>query len=199
MVGFAGWHLPLQFSGVLDEHRAVRERVGLFDVSHMGEAAVRGKGALEFLQRVTCNDLSPLAPGRAQYTALTTLEGTFVDDLLVYVLEDGNYLLVTNAANNAKDLAWLQAQSAGFDVTVEDHSDRWAQLAVQGPAAAETLQPLASSTLSGLKWLRDLRTVVLRPRDLGCVARIRSSARPGSRRTRGARHAAPRGQAGALR
>jgi aminomethyltransferase len=86
MVDFAGWHLPVQYSGVMEEHRAVRSKAGLFDVSHMGEVTVRGPQALDYLQHVTCNDVSRLAPGRAQYTALTTPEGGFVDDLLIYML-----------------------------------------------------------------------------------------------------------------
>jgi aminomethyltransferase len=160
MVDFAGWRLPVQFSGLLDEHEAVRQRVGLFDVSHMGEAGVRGKGSLDFLQHVTCNDVSRLKPGRAQYTALTTPQGTFVDDLLLYMLDENDYLLVINAGNTPKDLDCLRSQSAAFDVEVEDASDEWAQLALQGPRAVEVLQPLVSPTLSGLRSFRFLRTEV---------------------------------------
>jgi aminomethyltransferase len=154
MVPFAGWHLPVQFTGVIDEHVAVRTRVGLFDVSHMGEASVRGRDALDFLQGVTCNDVARLRPGRAQYNALTTPQGTFVDDLLIYRLDDEAFLLVINAANTAKDLDWLLAHAAGRDVAVEDASARWAQLAVQGPNALDTLQPLVASALADLKSFR---------------------------------------------
>lgn len=160
MIGFAGWHLPVQFSGVIQEHEAVRSGAGLFDVSHMGEASVHGAQAEAFLQRMTCNDLAGLAPGRAQYTALTTPEGTFVDDLLIYRLEQDAFLLVINAANTAKDLEWLQVHADPFDVAVEDVSDRWAQLAVQGPRAEQVLQPLVTNSLRELKYYRFLRADV---------------------------------------
>jgi aminomethyltransferase len=112
MVEFAGWEMPVQYTGVVDEHVAVRQRAGLFDVSHMGEAVVRGRDALALLQRLTCNDVARLAPGRAQYNALTTPRGTFVDDVLIYMLAPGEYLAVLNAGNTAKDLAWLEAHQA---------------------------------------------------------------------------------------
>jgi aminomethyltransferase len=160
MVEFAGWHLPVQFSGVIDEHVAVRTRAGLFDVSHMGEAAVQGDGSLDFLQEVTCNDVARLRPGRAQYNALTTPRGTFVDDLLVYMLDEKDYLLVVNAANTAKDLEWLATHTAEFDVAVENVSAHWAQLAVQGPQALEVLQPLVPESLGGLRYYRFIRTNV---------------------------------------
>ena len=99
IVAFAGWELPIQYSGVLDEHNAVRTRAGLVDVSHMGELRVRGRQALDYLQRVTCNDVARLKVGRVQYNGLTTRKGGFVDDLLVYKLGDEDYLLVVNAAN----------------------------------------------------------------------------------------------------
>jgi aminomethyltransferase len=161
MVAFAGWHLPVQFSGVIDEHVAVRTRVGLFDVSHMGEASVRGRDALDYLQGVTCNDVARLRPGRAQYSALTTPQGTFVDDLLVYRLEDEEFLLVINAANTTKDVDWLTSHAVGRDVIVEDASPRWAQVAVQGPHALDTLQPLVASSLAQLKYFRFMRVDVV--------------------------------------
>ncbi len=160
MVEFAGWHLPLQYSGLLDEHIAVRTRAGLFDVSHMGEASVRGTGALDFLQWVTCNDVGRLARGQAQYNGLTTPHGAFVDDLLVYKLDDCDYLLVLNAANTAKDLDWLKSHAAGFAVTVEDDSERWAQLAVQGPGALAALQPQLSEPLTHVKYYRFIQARV---------------------------------------
>jgi len=160
MVDFAGWNLPVQFSGVIEEHTAVRSAVGMFDVSHMGEVSVRGAAALAFLQYVTCNDVARLRPGRAQYTALTTPEGTFVDDLLVYMLNESDYLLVVNAANTPKDLQWLGTQAGAFDVAVEDRSSSWAQIAVQGPRALETVQPLAGVELGGVKYYRFVETEV---------------------------------------
>jgi aminomethyltransferase len=152
MVPFAGWEMPVQYSGVLDEHTAVRTRAGMFDVSHMGEVEVRGPGALDYLQHVTSNDVSRLTPGRVQYSALTTPKGTFVDDLLVYRMFEGDYLLVINAANTPKDLAWLRTHAQGFDVRVEDVSDRYFQIAVQGPRAQEILQPLTPAVLPGIKY-----------------------------------------------
>jgi aminomethyltransferase len=152
MIAFAGWEMPVQYTSVVSEHLAVRERAGMFDVSHMGEAAVRGPEALAFLQHVTSNDVSKLVPGRVQYTALTTPEGTFVDDLLVYMLGEEDYLLVVNAGNTAKDLDWLRYHAKGLDVAVEDTSSAWAQIALQGPLAAAILQPLTAAGLGSMKY-----------------------------------------------
>jgi len=160
LVEFAGWSMPVQYEGVLAEHTAVRTRAGLFDVSHMGQAAIRGPGALQFLQRVTCNDVSRLAPGRAHYNALTTPGGAFVDDLLVYMLGPGDYLVVLNAANTPKDLAWLGKHAGGFHVEVVDDSDRWALLALQGPRAADILRPLTDAEVSTLRYYGFVRASV---------------------------------------
>ena len=148
MVPFGGWDMPVQYGGVVQEHAAVREGVGVFDVSHMGEFRVTGAGALDFLQRATTNDVSKLKPGRAQYTLLPNDTGGLVDDLYVYMVQAGEYLIVVNAANIAKDFAHLQALTAGFDVELTDESERWALLAVQGPKAEATLQPYAGTDLS---------------------------------------------------
>ena len=150
MVEFAGWHMPLQYTGVLAEHERVRTRVGLFDVSHMGELRVRGPQALECVQHLTCNDVGKLAPGRAQYTALLTTEGGFVDDLLVYQLAPGDYLAVVNASNTAKDFAWCTEHARGHDAQVTDESGAWAQLALQGPRAEAVLAQCTSAPLGGL-------------------------------------------------
>jgi aminomethyltransferase len=152
MVPFAGWDMPVQYTSVLDEHMAVRTKAGLFDVSHMGEVAVRGRGALAFLQHVTSNDVSRLAPGRIQYSALTTPEGTFVDDLLVYKLGEEDYLLVINAGNTPKDVAWIADHARGRDVDVADVSARWCQLALQGPMAESILAPLTKVALPAMKY-----------------------------------------------
>jgi aminomethyltransferase len=160
MVEFAGWHMPVQYTGVIEEHRAVRSHAGLFDVSHMGEASVGGRQALDFLQKVTCNDVARLKPGRAQYTALTTPGGTFVDDLLIYRLDEERYLLVVNAANTAKDLDWLARHAVGFDAVLEDVSERWAQIAVQGPRALDSIQPLAATSLDEIRPFGFVRTEV---------------------------------------
>jgi aminomethyltransferase len=155
MVGFAGFSMPVQYRGVIEEHRAVRSGVGLFDVSHMGEIDVIGRRALEFVQYVSCNDASKLVVGRAQYTGLMTPRGTFVDDLLVHKMADDHYFLVVNAANRAKDYAYLCAQAAAFDqVDVIDRSSGYAQLAIQGPLALGVLQRLTATPLDEIKYYR---------------------------------------------
>jgi len=151
MVPFAGWEMPVQFSSLIEEHLAVRTAAGLFDVSHMGEVTVEGPGALATVQRLTCNDVSRLRDGQAQYTALLTESGTFVDDILVYRRGADRYLLVVNAGNTDKDAAWI-AGHAGPGVRVVNESERWAQIAVQGPASQEILQGLTSVDLRGLAW-----------------------------------------------
>jgi aminomethyltransferase len=160
MVDFAGWQMPVQYTGVLEEHQAVRTRAGLFDVSHMGEVSVRGRGALAFLQHVTCNDVAKLVPGRIQYSALMTAAGTFVDDLLVYRLAEDAFLVVVNASNAVKDLAVLEAAARGFDVEVKDHSDRYALLAVQGPQALAIVSSLAAADVQALRYYSFTRTEV---------------------------------------
>jgi aminomethyltransferase len=138
MVPFAGWEMPVQYEGVLPEHRAVRSDAGVFDVSHMGELEVEGPRAEELLQHTLSNDVAKLAPGDAQYTLLTTEDGGIVDDLIVYRLEDCRYLLIVNAANREADLAWLaERELRGSDV--RDVSDEYGLLAVQGPRALERL------------------------------------------------------------
>ena len=112
LVDFAGWEMPVSYSGILAEHLAVRRSAGLFDVSHMGEIQIQGAGAEAFVDSLTPNRVRGLAPGRAQYSALLTEEGTFVDDLLVYRLGEETILLVVNASNTAKDLAWIQARAS---------------------------------------------------------------------------------------
>jgi aminomethyltransferase len=144
--------MPVQYAGVLEEHLAVRERAGMFDVSHMGEVEVRGRGALDFLQRITCNDVSKLQPGRAHYTALTTPAGTFVDDLLVYRLADDDFLLVVNASNTPKDFAWIEEHARGADAHVRNASAEWGQIAVQGPLALRVVAPLVDGDIAGLRY-----------------------------------------------
>jgi len=152
MVEFAGWDMPVQYTGVIDEHMAVRTRAGLFDVSHMGELAVRGPEALAYLQHVTSNDVSRLAPGRIQYSALTTPEGTFVDDLLVHKMGESDYLLVINAGNTPKDVDCLHYHAKGYDVRVEDVSAAWCQIAIQGPRAETILQLVTNAPLAAIKY-----------------------------------------------
>lgn len=143
VVEFAGWSLPVQFSGIAAEHLAVRKQAGLFDVSHMGEVRVTGRDSLDFLQHVLANDCAKLAPGRVLYSPMCYPDGGCVDDLLVYMFGPTDYLLVVNAANTEKDLAWLQANKGGFAVAVEDQSSSYAQLALQGPKAAAIARTVA--------------------------------------------------------
>jgi len=153
MVPFAGWEMPLEYSGIADEHNAVRTRAGVFDVSHMGEIEIAGKDALAAVQLISSNDASGLEPGQAQYSALTTPAGTFVDDLVVYRLRSDHFLLVVNAGNVAKDYAWIAKHTATFgDAVAFDASSRYALLAVQGPAALDAVQPLTGVDLRNLKY-----------------------------------------------
>ena len=153
IVPFAGWEMPVEYSGISDEHLAVRTRAGIFDVSHMGEIEVAGSDAAAALQRMTTNDVAKLAIGQAHYSALTTGEGTFVDDLLVYRLAGDHFLLVVNASNTVKDYRWVADHIKDFgDVVAVDASARYALIAVQGPAAREILQPLTGIELGELKY-----------------------------------------------
>ncbi|MFQ5719833.1 MAG: glycine cleavage system aminomethyltransferase GcvT [Acidobacteriota bacterium] len=149
MVPFAGWDMPVQYSGVIEEHRAVRQAAGLFDVSHMGEFEVSGPGALAWLQRVTPNDVSRLVPGQAHYSALLTGRGTFIDDLLVYRLAAERFMLVVNAGNRAVDLEWLEAHGEDGAV-LRDLSEEYALLALQGPAASNILERAGGAAFTGL-------------------------------------------------
>jgi aminomethyltransferase len=155
MVPFAGWEMPLEYSGIAHEHTAVRTRAGLFDVSHMGEIEIAGKDALALVQHVSCNDASVLKTGQAQYSGLLTPEGTFVDDVLVYRMAASHFLLVVNAANLVKVYGWIaeQAQALG-EAAIVDSSSRYALIAIQGRAAAETLQPLTAVELDDLRYYR---------------------------------------------
>jgi aminomethyltransferase len=144
--------MPVEYSGITDEHLAVRTRAGLFDVSHMGQIEVAGRDGLAGIQRITSNDASKLAIGQAQYAALTTERGAFVDDLLVYRLADEHFMLVVNASNIEKDFAWIQhGVAVAGDVVAVNTSARYALIAVQGPAAREVLQPLTGADL-GMKY-----------------------------------------------
>jgi aminomethyltransferase len=151
LVDFAGWEMPVQYRSILDEHRAVRNAAGLFDVSHMGEVAVSGPGAGAFLNRLVTNDVSKLYPGRVLYTPMCYADGGVVDDLLVYRREAESYFLCINAGNIEKDVAWIREQ-ANPDVRIEDRSADYALLAVQGPRAVEIVQGLTGAKLGLLKY-----------------------------------------------
>ena len=148
---FAGYNMPIEYSGIIDEHMTVCNGVGVFDVSHMGEFWVKGPNALEFLQQVTSNNVAILPIGKAQYTCFPNEEGGIVDDLLVYHYEDEKYLLVVNAANIEKDWNWcVNHNTVGAEL--ENSSDRMAQLAIQGPKATEVLQRLTPVNLSEIPY-----------------------------------------------
>ena len=152
-IDFGGWDLPVQFSSIKAEHEAVRTKAGLFDVSHMGEVLVTGEGSLAYLQKMMTNDVSKLNIGQAQYTAMCYEDGGTVDDLLIYKREENNYLLVVNASNLEKDLAWMK-EHATEDVVIEDLSDDYGLLALQGPLAEAILQTLTSEPLDDIKFFR---------------------------------------------
>ncbi|MFZ2493179.1 MAG: glycine cleavage system aminomethyltransferase GcvT [Thermoanaerobaculia bacterium] len=154
MVDFGGWELPVQFSGIIEEHEAVRTAVGLFDVSHMGEVTVRGPQALELLQKATCNDVAKLEDGRIHYNGLLYPTGGFVDDILIYRVAADDYFVVVNASNTDKDFEWLQQSAQGFDAEVRNVSADYAQLAIQGPQAEKLLQPMTDVPLASMKYYR---------------------------------------------
>ncbi|HEX7609909.1 MAG TPA: glycine cleavage system aminomethyltransferase GcvT [Solirubrobacteraceae bacterium] len=148
LVDFAGWEMPVQYSGVREEHMAVRDACGIFDVSHMGEIETSGPGALALLQRLLSNDVAKIATGGAQYSVLCREDGGVLDDLFTYRLGADRYLTVTNASNHERDLAWFQEHAAEVDdVTVADAIDEWAMLAVQGPIAREVVQAISDAPL----------------------------------------------------
>jgi aminomethyltransferase len=155
IVEFAGFEMPVQYTGIVEEHRRVREHVGVFDVSHMGEVEIHGEDALAFVQSITVNDASKLTPGRVQYSAMCYDDGGIVDDLLVYHMGD-YFLLVINAANAAKDLEWMRGHAKG-KVTIVDRSEETSLLAVQGPESLTVLQKLTVVDLSGLPYYQCTR------------------------------------------
>jgi len=164
MVPFGGWEMPVQYTGIIEEHRAVRSRAGLFDISHMGEVDLAGADALPLAHRLVTNDLRRLAIGQALYTPMCTPEAGIIDDLVVYRLGDEHLVLVVNAANTAEDLAWIREHAAGR-VRVTDRTAEIALLALQGPRAEEVLQSLTSAPLAPIRyyWFREAVEVAGRP------------------------------------
>src|SRR5215210_8715512 len=151
MVPFGGWDMPVEYSGISAEHIAVRERAGLFDVSHMGQIEIAGDNALDAVQRISCNDAAKLEPGQAQYSGLLTPQGTFVDDLLVYRLAKQHFLLVVNASHIARDYAYIAEHIVvAGDAFAVDASSRYALIAVQGPQALGILQSLTAVDLASM-------------------------------------------------
>jgi aminomethyltransferase len=155
MVEFNGWEMPVEYpfsGGIIAEHMAVRTGVGIFDVSHMGDIRLSGPGALAAVQHISMNDVARLAVGQAQYSALLYPQGTFVDDVIVHRLGDDEYLLVINAGTREKDFSWVRENTRSFDCRVENLSDDFTQIAIQGPRAVELLQRLTDADLSSVKF-----------------------------------------------
>lgn len=151
MVPFAGYNMPVSYAGLKHEHEVVRTKVGVFDVSHMGEFFVKGEHAEALLQKVTSNDVSKLVPGKAQYCYLPNEKGGVVDDLIIYKIADQEFMLVVNASNMEKDWEWISSRNdVGAELT--NDSDEWSLLAIQGPKAAESMQSLTSVDLAGMKF-----------------------------------------------
>jgi len=146
IVDFAGFKMPVQYSSIITEHKAVRNSVGVFDVSHMGEIFISGEKALDFVQEITVNDASKLSPGRVQYSAMCYKDGGIVDDLLVYKINNKKYLLVVNASNIEKDYNWM-VENNSFGVEIKNESDEYSLLAIQGPNSKEVLQKICDKNL----------------------------------------------------
>ncbi|HET8846012.1 MAG TPA: glycine cleavage system aminomethyltransferase GcvT [Ktedonobacteraceae bacterium] len=152
LVEFSGWEMPVQYSGILDEHRAVRTYAGLFDVSHMGEFSMRGSGAQAALQHLVPNDVARLSINQALYTQLCQPDGGVIDDLLIYRLDEAAYMLVVNAGNIEKDFAWISEQCQGFEIELANQSYSTGLLALQGPLAQTILQTLTTIDLSAVRY-----------------------------------------------
>jgi len=151
MVPFAGYNMPVQYEGVKVEHQTVREAVGVFDVSHMGEFLISGPNALNLIQKISSNDASTLTIGRAQYSCMPNGKGGIVDDLIIYKIKEEEYLLVVNASNIEKDWDWISSHNS-FDASMRNLSDDYSLLAIQGPKAVEAMQSLTSIDLSAIKY-----------------------------------------------
>ncbi|MDR0310351.1 MAG: glycine cleavage system aminomethyltransferase GcvT [Acidobacteriota bacterium] len=154
MIDFGGWEMPIQYTSIIEEHTATREKAGLFDVSHMGEILLKGRSAKETLNRLVTNDIFLLTPKKAAYTFLTTEKGGVVDDILVYMINDDEFLLVVNASNTDKDYAWLKEKAAEFAAGLEviNCSSDYVQIAIQGPFAQTILKKLAKFDLDQIKF-----------------------------------------------
>ncbi|HEY7851035.1 MAG TPA: glycine cleavage system aminomethyltransferase GcvT [Ktedonobacterales bacterium] len=162
LVEFSGWDMPVQYSGILEEHRTVRERAGLFDVCHMGEFRVEGDGALDFLQRLVPNNVARLADNQALYSQILRPDGGTLDDLVIYRLDEGHYMVVVNAGTMRKDWAWFSERAAGADhLTLTNISDETGLIALQGPRALAILQPLTETPLAEIAYYHCQRGVVV--------------------------------------
>lgn len=164
VIEFGGWMMPVSYTSVLAEHKSVREKCGIFDVSHMGEVRVKGPQAEDFMQHVTMNDAAKLKAGQGQYSALLNESGGMIDDLIVYRLGQDEYFICVNAANRSKDFEWISRQAKSFKVNTTNESDQWAQLAVQGPnslrAMHQVVDPACRSELDALPYTNIMRAKV---------------------------------------
>lgn len=151
IVPFAGYNMPVSYEGINAEHETVRNAVGVFDVSHMGEFFLKGENALALIQKIASNDASKLSPGKAQYSCMPNNDGGIVDDLIIYMISDDEYMLVVNASNIEKDWNWISSYN-DLNVTMTNKSDDWSLLAIQGPKAVEAMQSLTSVDLSTIKF-----------------------------------------------
>ncbi|ODA39574.1 glycine cleavage system aminomethyltransferase GcvT [Desulfosporosinus sp. BG] len=152
LIDFGGWEMPVQYAGVIEEHQTVRTKAGLFDVSHMGEIDVHGKEALKFVQMLITNDVSKLEDGKILYSPMCYPDGGIVDDLLVYRYDSNHFFIVVNASNTDKDYTWMLKQANNFDVSVDNVTDQFAQIALQGPFAETILQRISNINLSQIKY-----------------------------------------------
>ncbi|MBE7685769.1 glycine cleavage system aminomethyltransferase GcvT [Tenacibaculum piscium] len=151
IVPFAGYNMPVQYDGINIEHETVRKGVGVFDVSHMGEFFLKGENALALIQKIATNDASKLVPGKAQYSCMPNADGGIVDDLIIYMIAENEYMLVVNASNIEKDWNWISSHN-DLNVEMENRSDDWSLLAIQGPKAVEAMQSLTDVNLSTIKF-----------------------------------------------
>lgn len=161
MIAFSGWEMPVQYEGIIEEHEAVRNNAGMFDVSHMGEVRIEGKDATAFVQHLFTNDIGVLTEGQVQYGMMLYENGTVVDDLLVYKYSETDYFLVINAGNIDKDVAWIEQHASAFNVTVTHLSDAYSEIAVQGPKAESILQKLTDFDLSSIGFFHFVDGVVI--------------------------------------
>ena len=157
MVDFAGWHMPVQYSSINDEHTAVRTNVGLFDIAHMGRLKFTGPDACSFLDRIVTNNVAALEPGQIRYALVCNESGGILDDVLVYRFDEF-YMLVVNASNREKIVAWLDKNKGDADVTMEDVTTTWFMVAVQGPKAIELAQPFVETNITELKYYTGCET-----------------------------------------
>ncbi len=154
MAEFAGYEMPISYSGIKDEHLTVRQKVGMFDVSHMGEFIIKGERAADLLQQLVASDVSKMFPGKAQYTVMTNEQGGIIDDFIFYMIDEETFMVIPNAANIERDWNWMNEHNDKDDVTLTNISDETTLLAIQGDEAQKTLQPLTDTDLSELKMFR---------------------------------------------